>query len=87
MSFGASGHSHTDIPWDQGNVLPEAAEDYRAEVLRLRELYAGRMDVLLGVEQDSQSLQPVPDWAEYWIGSVHNLYDPPGWSVSLRGLG
>lgn len=76
VSFGASGHSHTDIPWDQGNVLPEAAEDYRAEVLRLRELYAGRMDVLLGVEQDSQSLQPVPDWAEYWIGSVHNLYDP-----------
>ena len=76
VSFGASGHSHTDIPWDQGNVLPEAAEDYRAEVLRLRELYAGRMDVLLGVEQDSQSLQPVPDWAEYWIGSVHYLYDP-----------
>ena len=75
-SFGASGHSHTEIPWDQGNVLPEDTADYRAEVLRLREEYQGRMEVLLGIEQDSQSPQPVPEWAEYWIGSVHNLYDP-----------
>ena len=76
VAFGASGHSHTEIPWDQGNVLAEEPADYRAEVLRLRQVYEGRMDVLLGVEQDSQSTQPVPDWAEYWIGSVHNLYDP-----------
>lgn len=75
VSFGASGHSHTDVPWDQGNVLPEEAANYRAEVLRLREIYQGRMEVLLGIEQDSQSAQPVPDWAEYWIGSVHNLHD------------
>ena len=34
------------------------------------------MEVLLGIEQDSRSAQPVPDWADYWIGSVHNLYDP-----------
>ena len=76
VSFGASGHSYTPIPWDAGNVLPETAEEYRAEVLRLRKAYEGRMEVLLGIEQDSQSLQPVPDWAEYWIGSVHNLRDP-----------
>lgn len=76
VSFGASGHSHTDVPWDQGMVLPEDASGYRAEVLRLREEYRDRMEVLLGIEQDSQSAQPVPDWAEYWIGSVHNLYDP-----------
>lgn len=76
VAFGASGHSHTEVPWDQGNVLPEDTAAYRAEVLRLRQEYQGRMDVLLGVEQDSQSAQPVPDWAEYWIGSVHNLYDP-----------
>ena len=76
VTFGASGHSHTDIPWDQGNVLPEDPSAYRAEVLRLREEYRGRMEVLPGIEQDSQSSQPVPDWAAYWIGSVHNLYDP-----------
>lgn len=50
--------------------------EYREQVLRLREEYAGRMEVLLGIEQDSRSAQPVPDWADYWIGSVHNLYDP-----------
>ena len=74
--FGASGHSHTEIPHDAGNVLPADPADYRREVLALREAYEGRMEVLLGIEQDSCSAQPVPDWADYWIGSVHNLYDP-----------
>ncbi|MGM9662996.1 MAG: histidinol-phosphatase HisJ family protein [Oscillospiraceae bacterium] len=73
--FGASGHSPTPIPHDVGNVLPADMTAYREEVLRLRRAYEGRMEVLLGVEQDSCSEQPVPDWAEYWIGSVHNLYD------------
>ena len=74
--FGASGHSHTPIPHDEGNVLPEDPAAYRQEVLRLRGEYAGRMEVLLGIEQDGQSVQPVPGWADYWIGSVHNLRDP-----------
>ena len=74
--FGASGHSHTPIPHDAGNVLPEDLTDYRTRLERLREEYRGRMEVLLGIEQDSCSPQPVPDWADYWIGSVHNLYDP-----------
>ena len=74
--FGASGHSHTEIPHDAGNVLPADPAEYRAQVLALRAEYAGRMEILLGIEQDSQSPQPVPDWADYWIGSVHNLYDP-----------
>lgn len=73
VSFGASGHSHTPIPCDAGNVLPPDPAAYRAEVLRLREVYRGRMDVLLGIEQDSCADGPVPDWADYWIGSVHNL--------------
>lgn len=74
--FGASGHSHTEIPHDAGNVLPADPAEYRAQVLALRAEYAGRMEILLGIEQDSQSPRPVPDWADYWIGSVHNLYDP-----------
>ena len=73
--FGASGHSHTPAPGDQDCVLPEDLSEYRREVLRLREAYRGRMEVLLGIEQDSCSLQPVPHWAEYWIGSVHELFD------------
>ena len=73
--FGASGHSHTEIPHDAGGVLPADPAEYRAQALALRAEYAGRMEILLGIEQDSQSLQPVPDWADYWIGSVHNLFD------------
>ena len=41
VSFGASGHSHTPIPEDEGGVLPADMTAYRAEVLRLREEYAG----------------------------------------------
>ena len=74
--FGASGHSHTPIPYDAGNVLPEDPAEYRRQVLALRAEYEGRMEVLLGIEQDSCSAQSVPDWADYWIGSVHHLRDP-----------
>ena len=35
--FGASGHSHTEIPHDAGNVLPTDPAEYREQVLRLRE--------------------------------------------------
>lgn len=73
--FGASGHSHTPIPHDEGGVLPADPAEYREEVLRLRREYAGRMEVLLGIEQDSCTLEAVPAWADYWIGSVHNLHD------------
>lgn len=76
ISFGASGHSYTPIPWDENHVLPENPEAYRSELLRLRKDYMGKMEVLLGIEQDSCSIQPVPDWVDYWIGSVHNLYCP-----------
>ncbi len=73
--FGASGHSYTESPWDRGCVLPPDPANYRQEVLRLREVYRNRMEVLLGIEQDSCTRQAVPDWADYWIGSVHNLYE------------
>ena len=74
--FGASGHSHTPIPRDQGNVLAADPAEYCQELLRLREVYAGRMEILMGIEQDSCASAAVPEWAEYWIGSVHNLPDP-----------
>lgn len=71
--FGFSGHSHTPIPHDAGNVLPADPAAYRAEALRLRQLYAGRMEILLGIEWDACSDVPCDGW-DYWIGSVHNLF-------------
>ena len=72
---GFSGHIHTPAPADVGVCMSTDLTDYRAEAERLRREYAGRMEILLGIEWDLCADMPVPDWAEYWIGSVHNLYD------------
>lgn len=77
VSFGASGHSHTPLPEDEGSVLPADMTAYRKEVLRLREEYTGRMDVLLGIELDSCA-DVTAEGFDYWIGSVHYLRDPAG---------
>lgn len=71
--YGFSGHIHTPCPADVGVCMAADMTAYRAEALRLREEYAGRMEVLQGIEWDACSDLPVPDWADYWIGSVHNL--------------
>ena len=72
--YGVSCHSHTPVPHDEGNVLDADMAAYRAEVLRLRTEYADRMEVLLGLEWDALS-DVSPEGFDYWIGSVHNLYD------------
>jgi len=77
VSFGASGHSHTPIPEDEDSVLPADMTPYRTEVLRLREEYRGRMDVLLGIELDNCA-DVTAEGFDYWIGSVHRLRGPDG---------
>lgn len=73
--FGFSNHSHTPIPMDRGEVLPADMTVYRETVLSLRKEYAGRMEILLGLEVDSCA-DVTPEGFEYWIGSVHYLHDP-----------
>lgn len=73
--YGFSGHIHTPCPSDVGVCMAADMEAYRTEALRLREQYAGNMEILLGIEWDSCSDLEVPDWADYWIGSVHNLHN------------
>lgn len=75
VSFGASGHSHTPAPVDEGYTLPLDLTAYREEILRLRQVYEGRMYVLYGIELDSCSVRSPMEF-DYWIGSVHHLYDP-----------
>ena len=74
--YGFSGHGHTPCPADIGICMAADPIEYWAEAERLRKEYEGRMEILLGIEQDLCADVPVPDWAEYWIGSVHDLQDP-----------
>ena len=73
--YGFSGHVHSPAPADVGVCMDRDLTAYRTEAERLRQAYAGRMEILPGIEWDLCSDMPVPDWAWYWIGSVHNLYD------------
>ena len=68
--YGVSCHSHTPIPIDEGCVLDADMTAYRKAVLDLRAEYEGRMEILLGLEWDSQS-DICPEGFDYWIGSVH----------------
>lgn len=85
--LGFSGHIHTPIPHDAGNVLDAGAGEYLRECARLKAEYAGRMEILTGIEWDSCSDESVPPGLDYWIGSVHNLRSPDGrkyYSVDWR---
>jgi len=69
-TLGFSGHSM--MPTAQETCM--TAEDtaaYRAEVVRLKEQYRGRMTILCGLELDYHS-DDSADGYDYIIGSVHN---------------
>ena len=76
-TVGISDHSHLD---PCGMTLESSAE-YRKEIARLKEKYAGQIRVLCGLERDFIS----DDFAEYdyVIGSVHLLTMPDGHHVSI----
>lgn len=67
--LGFSGHSYT--PYDPDYCMsPEDTEAYIREVTALKAQYAGKMEILLGIEQDFYS--DLPTYAfDYMIGSVH----------------
>ena len=67
-AIGFTGHSFVEN--DSTTMDAAATAAYRAEVLRLRKAYAGRIDIFLGLEQDSLSAPPEEVY-DYKIGSVH----------------
>jgi len=77
--IGFSGHSYTFF--DERYCMSRAGtERYRAAVAALKEAYRGRMEVLLGVEQEYWSAAPTEGY-DYVIGSVHflrfgDVYEP-----------
>ncbi len=70
-AFGLSGHGYT--PYDESYcMLPEDEAAYEEEVRLLSKEYAGRLEVLCGVEQDCLAGKPTRSW-DYVIGSVHYI--------------
>ena len=66
--FGISGHADFSFCDPGFGMGDEAFEEYKQELRRLREAYAGRMNLYIGVELDC--LGPVQE-ADYAIGSTH----------------
>lgn len=67
--FGFSGHEDFSFCTPGFGLVPERFEQYRKEILQLKEQYAGRMNIYLGIERDC--LGPGTGEAEYVIGSTH----------------
>lgn len=73
--------SHAPVPFVTTYALPlEQLPAYRLEVLRLREAYQDRIEVVLGLELDAldtlrtfNATQVLPVGLDYAIGSVHYL--------------
>lgn len=72
-TLGFSEHGHAD--YDDCSMPSEAEPAYRAEVLRLREAYAGRIHILLGYEHDALAPADLSPY-DYVIESAH--YVPAG---------
>ena len=69
-TLGFSEHGH--VGYDDCSMTPEQEPAYRAEVLRLRQKYAGQIAIPLGYEHDW--LAPAPDYPyDFVIESVHYI--------------
>lgn len=74
--LGFSGHAHTPCPYDEDVCMSEQdLKGYRLQMDLLQNEYECRMDIMAGIEWDACSDGERPGWIDYWIGSVHNLYD------------
>jgi histidinol-phosphatase (PHP family) len=72
VSLGFSEHAPQDF--DRQYCMSEADEPrYRAEVLALREAYAGRMKIWLGIERDRYAQVGALHLYDYVIGAQHYL--------------
>ncbi|MDD3394309.1 MAG: histidinol-phosphatase [Anaerotignum sp.] len=70
-ALGFSGHSYTYF--DESYCMSkDGVKAYQKEIERLKEVYAGKIALYCGIEQDFYSEEPVSGF-EYAIGSVHYI--------------
>ena len=73
-TLGFSGHSHT--PCDIEYCMTQSRTAlYKAQVAKLKERYAGKLDILCGLEWDLYS-DDEPTAYDYFIGSAHYVRGP-----------
>ena len=74
QTLGFSGHSHT--PHDLEYCMTQSRTAlYKAQIAKLKERYAGKLDILCGLEWDLYS-DDDPTQYDYWIGSAHYVRGP-----------
>jgi len=72
-TLGFSGHSYTK--YDESYCMSkEGTIEYINRIRNLQDMYKGKMNILLGIEQDFGSDEPVDNY-DYVIGSVHALFN------------
>lgn len=75
-TLGFSGHSY--VPRDGFGIAPEQLPAYIAEIRRLARAYAGQLEVLCGIELDTDAPQTELSPFDYVIGSCHSVRDADG---------
>lgn len=80
LGFESLGFSdHAPSPYEEGVAIPaEQAAAYRKEFKRVREKYGDRIELYLGMERDFAAPAFDPAGLDYFIGSVHILFDRGG---------
>ncbi|MBQ4564057.1 MAG: histidinol-phosphatase [Lachnospiraceae bacterium] len=69
-AIGFSGHSYSE--YETYGMKPDVCAAYQAEILRLKNKYAGQITIFLGIEQDATS-DSLDYPYDYVIGSIHGI--------------
>ena len=78
VSIGISDHSYTDFDL-RYCIKQEALSDYHAEIRRLREKYAGQIEVYAGLEYDGYTKLENRQLYDYLIGDCHYVKTSDGY--------